>query len=51
MLQRISSFLAGAGLTALITQFYLFDEVRQGNRLMLAKQKELEQRLAKLEKK
>jgi hypothetical protein len=51
LLHRISSFLVGAGLTALITQLYLFDDIRQGNRLMLEKQKEIESRLAKLEKK
>jgi hypothetical protein len=51
LLQRISSFLVGAGLTALITQLYLFDDIRQGNRVMLEKQKEIENRLAKLEKK
>jgi hypothetical protein len=51
MFQRVTSFLVGAGLTALMTQYYLFAEVRQGNVQMLQKQKELESRLAKLEKK
>ena len=51
LFQRISSFLVGAGLTALVTQFYIYQEVHNGNRLMLDKQKELEHRLIKLEKK
>jgi hypothetical protein len=51
LFQRLSSFLVGAGLTALVTQFFILDEVRKGNGLMVAKQAELESRLAKLEKK
>jgi hypothetical protein len=47
--QRLSSFLVGAGLTALGTQYYIYNEIRDGNLLMLDKQKELEARLAKLE--
>jgi hypothetical protein len=47
--QRLSSFLVGAGLTALGTQYYIFHEIRDGNLRMLDKQKELEARLAKLE--
>jgi hypothetical protein len=49
MLQRVSSFLVGAGLTALGTQYYIYAEIRDGNLRMLDKQKELETRLAKLE--
>jgi hypothetical protein len=49
--QRLSSFAIGAGLMALVTQYYIFEELRLGNQVMLTKQKELEQRLAKLEKK
>lgn len=49
--QRLSSFAVGAGLTALATQYYIFEEVRGGNQLMLEKQKELEKRLHKLETK
>jgi hypothetical protein len=49
MLQRVSSFLVGAGLTALGTQYYIYTEIRDGNLRMLDKQKELEIRLAKLE--
>jgi hypothetical protein len=41
----------GAGLTALVTQYYIFEEVRQGNRTMVQKQQELEQRVLALEKK
>lgn len=51
LFQRVTSFLVGAGLTALGTQYYLFSEVRTGNLLMLERQKELEARLAKLERK
>eukprot|EP00429_Kryptoperidinium_foliaceum_P052824 CAMPEP_0176091278 /NCGR_PEP_ID=MMETSP0120_2-20121206/45719_1 /TAXON_ID=160619 /ORGANISM="Kryptoperidinium foliaceum, Strain CCMP 1326" /LENGTH=84 /DNA_ID=CAMNT_0017425171 /DNA_START=64 /DNA_END=318 /DNA_ORIENTATION=+ len=47
---RISSFLVGAGVTALGTQFYIYQELANGNKMILAKQKELEDRLAKLEK-
>ncbi|GAX16502.1 hypothetical protein FisN_7Lh218 [Fistulifera solaris] len=48
--QRMSSFLVGAGLCALATQFYIYQEIRTGNALMIAKQAELEKRLRKLEK-
>jgi hypothetical protein len=50
LLSRISSFLVGAGFTALATQFYIVQEIRDGNKQMIAKQRDLEQRLAKLEK-
>jgi hypothetical protein len=49
--QRIGSFLIGAGLCALGTQFYILDEIRQGNRLMIRKQQELEERLHAMETK
>ncbi|EEC43937.1 predicted protein [Phaeodactylum tricornutum CCAP 1055/1] len=49
--QRLTSFIVGAGLTGVFTQYYIFEEVKNGNLLMLAKQKELETRIAKLEKK
>ena len=48
-MQRISSFLVGAGFTALGTQFYIYQEIRDGNKLMIEKQNELEKRLKKLE--
>ncbi|KAL7532816.1 hypothetical protein ACHAXR_004864 [Thalassiosira sp. AJA248-18] len=48
---RIGSFLVGAGFTALGTEIYIFKEVREGNLEMLKKQRELEKRLAALEKK
>ena len=51
LFQRLSSFIVGAGVTALFTQFYIYEEVKDGNKLMLQKQADLEQRLAKLEKK
>jgi hypothetical protein len=47
---RISSFFVGAGITALGTQFLIYNELTSGNRIILAKQKELEDRLKKLEK-
>jgi hypothetical protein len=50
LLGRISSFFVGAGVTALGTQFYIYQELANGNKLILAKQAELEQRLQKLEK-
>jgi hypothetical protein len=49
LVQRISSFVVGAGLSALFTQYYIYQEVMYGNSLMLDKQRELEQRLIKLE--
>lgn len=48
---RIGSFLVGAGLTALCTEIYIFKEVREGNLEMLKKQRDLEKRIAALEKK
>jgi len=48
---RLSSFLVGAGLTALVSEFYIFKEVRDGNVEMLRRHKELEVRVAALEKK
>mmetsp|Transcript_0 Transcript_0/g.2 ORF Transcript_0/g.2 Transcript_0/m.2 type:complete len:97 (-) Transcript_0:1405-1695(-) len=49
--QRVSSFLVGAGLSALVSQYYIYQELVYGNRTMISKQKELEQRLSKLETK
>jgi hypothetical protein len=43
--------LVGAGITALATEVYIFKEVREGNLEMLKKQRELEKRIAALEKK
>ena len=48
---RVGSFISGSGLTALATEIYIFKEVREGNLEMLKKQRELEKRLAALEKK
>jgi hypothetical protein len=39
----------GAGVTALVTQFYIFKEIKEGNEVMIRKQKELEKRIDKLE--
>jgi hypothetical protein len=49
IVQRLASFAVGAGLTALATQYLIFEEIRGGNQVMLAKQQELEKRLLKLE--
>lgn len=38
-------------MTALLTEIYIFQEVREGNLAMLKKQRELEKRIAALEKK
>jgi hypothetical protein len=51
LFQRISSFLVGAGVTALGTQFYIWDELHKSNKVIISKQSELEYRLSKLEKK
>ena len=48
---RVGSFLVGAGLTALVTEIYIFKEVREGNLEMLQKQRQLEKRIAALEAK
>eukprot|EP00536_Pseudo-nitzschia_multiseries_P014722 jgi/Psemu1/246281/estExt_Genewise1.C_7590024 len=48
---RVSSFLVGAGLTALATQYYIFEEVRSGNKVLIEKQKAIEKRLKDLENK
>ena len=42
--------MAGAGMTALVTQYYIHHEIVEGNKIMLEKQKSIEKRLAKLEK-
>ncbi len=47
----MSSFLVGAGMTALAAEFYIFKEVKDGNLEMLKRHKELEKRIAALEKK
>jgi len=49
LMQRISSFFVGAGLTALVTQLYIFQEIKDGNDAMIKKQKDLEKRVLKLE--
>jgi hypothetical protein len=51
LLHRISSFFVGAGLTALVSQYYIFLELREGNKLMIEKHASLEKRLADVEKK
>merc|ERR1719491_1205134 len=48
--QRLSSFIAGAGLTALGTQYFIQREIMEGNKVMLDKQKAIEKRLSDLEK-
>jgi hypothetical protein len=51
LFQRISSFFVGAGLTALGTHYLIFEELRKSNSLMIEKQKQMEERILKLEKK
>ncbi len=48
--QRVSSFLVGAGLSALASQYYIYQELVNGNAIILKKQKELDARLSKVEK-
>lgn len=50
LFQRISSFLVGAGLTALGTQYYLYEEIKRSNKDMIQKHHEIEQRIVALEK-
>lgn len=50
LFQRVSSFLVGAGLTALGTQYFIWEELRRSNWSLIEKQAELEKRIAKLEK-
>ena len=47
--QRLSSFTVGAGVTALVSQYYIYDELVEGNKIILAKQKVLEKRVKALE--
>jgi len=49
--QRVTSFIVGAGVTALGTQFYIHQELVEANQQMLKKQKQLEDRLGAIEKK
>mmetsp|Transcript_3359 Transcript_3359/g.4562 ORF Transcript_3359/g.4562 Transcript_3359/m.4562 type:complete len:95 (+) Transcript_3359:89-373(+) len=49
--QRLSSFVVGAGVTAIGTQYYIFTEIHESNKAMIQKQASLEKRLAALEKK
>lgn len=51
LFSRISSFFVGAGMSALLGEFFIFKVIREGNVTMLKKQKELEKRIAALEKK
>jgi hypothetical protein len=51
LVQRVSSFLVGAGLMALITQFSIIQELQNANKVMLDKHADLERRVATLENK
>ena len=42
IVQGLSSFVVGAGLLALSTRYYIFEELRQGNQIMLTKQNDSE---------
>ena len=48
---RVGSFIVGAGFTALVSEIYIYKEVREGNLEMLKRQREIEKRIAALEKK
>jgi len=47
---RVSSFFVGAGLSALVSQYFIFEELRVGNKIVIEKQKEIEKRLNALQK-
>ena len=51
LFQRLTSFLVGAGVMALVTQVYIYEEVKEGNKQMIQTQRELELRLQVLEEK
>ena len=51
LVSRLSSFLVGAGVTALGTQYLIFHELHEGNKTKLSRQQSLEARVAALEKK
>ena len=40
----------GAGLSALLSQYFIFEELRAGNKTVIEKQKDIEKRLNALEK-
>jgi len=48
--QRVQSFIVGAGVTALGTQYFIFKEIHEGNNLMRQKQQALEIKITALEK-
>jgi len=47
---RVKSFAVGAGLTALATQYYIFQDINDGNKIMIKRQLDIEARLKNLEK-
>mmetsp|Transcript_24884 Transcript_24884/g.23898 ORF Transcript_24884/g.23898 Transcript_24884/m.23898 type:complete len:95 (+) Transcript_24884:68-352(+) len=47
--QRLTSFIAGASVTALGTQYFIYQEIQEGNKSVLAKQKNLEKRIEQIE--
>jgi hypothetical protein len=48
--QRLRSFAIGAGLTALLTQFYVLEQLHRANEVMLLQQEQLRRRVEDLEK-
>mmetsp|Transcript_16112 Transcript_16112/g.20436 ORF Transcript_16112/g.20436 Transcript_16112/m.20436 type:complete len:91 (-) Transcript_16112:230-502(-) len=48
--QRLSSFIVGAGVSALASQYFIYKELVDGNAVILKKQKDMEKRLGALEK-
>lgn len=47
--QRVSSFIVGAGVSALVSQYYIYNELISGNESIIQKQNDLEKRLKALE--
>mmetsp|Transcript_25077 Transcript_25077/g.38789 ORF Transcript_25077/g.38789 Transcript_25077/m.38789 type:complete len:89 (+) Transcript_25077:2121-2387(+) len=48
---RLSSFIVGAGVSALGAQYYIYNELVEGNKVILDKQRAIEKRLSSLESK
>lgn len=49
--QRLSSFIVGAGVSGLASQYFIYEQLVEGNDKILKKQADLEKRLSALEKK
>ncbi|GKY91481.1 hypothetical protein MPSEU_000120400 [Mayamaea pseudoterrestris] len=49
MMERLGSFLVGAGLAGLLSQYYLYQELLTSNARMIERQHDLEKRIKMLE--